>query len=330
MTETPVSTATATLEPTLTETPTQTPTETPTPTPTETLVPTPEGTEIFFDTSKPETITASDGTQYEGYLLEDHYGRRLVDGSNTIILVKKGDTWRAPESLKYSPEYPAAFYETKIGNSDGFEIPITMGLSQDASKGRNFHFTEVHMTQLGADDAASLFLGTCWGRYKNIMGHPDVTYAQYLELVREGKGDIEVYDAIHQTTVLIDPRQGFSLVITGGPNSNMPLRCLYNPGYYFGSDEKGRFLYAENAAYDSYGLLTESMPPGVHANSVFLVSNLFTLVMLDNLTDSKMANADGCPISTHPKNNDEIVAKFMNDVINFNTGKIGVPLYTLR
>ncbi len=326
MTETLVPTPTATV----TEPPTETPTQTPTITPTETLAPTPEGTAIVFDMSRPETITASDGTQYEGYLLEDHYGRRLVDGSNNIILVKKGDTWRVPESLNYSPEYPAAFYETKTGSSDGFDIPITLGLSQDASKGRNFRFTEVHMTQLGADDAASFFLGSCWGRYKNIMGHPDITYEQYLELVRQGKGNIEIYDVIHQTTVLIDPRQGFSLVITGGPNRNMPLRCLYNPGYYIRSDEKGRFLYATNSAYDSYGLLTESEPPGIYTNSIFLGGNILGILLLDDMPDSKMANGDGCPVSPHPKNMDEIFAKFLTDSTNFRTGKSDDPRYTLR
>jgi hypothetical protein len=70
------------------------------------------------------------------------------------------------------------------------------------------------------------------------MGHPDVTYDQYLELVAKGEGQIEI--ATHDDTrtdqtfpevSLIDPREGFSLVF-----ADQALEIKLNQySFYYGS-----------------------------------------------------------------------------------------------
>ena len=143
---------------------------------------TPAATEIPFDTSRFEVVDATDGNKYQGYVIEDEFGTRLVDDANSIILVKDGDIWKPAESRNYSEEYPAVFYETKIGKADGFEIPITLGLARNVREGIGFNFTEIHMTELGADAVASFYLYLAWGRYNILMNHSDMSYESYFGL----------------------------------------------------------------------------------------------------------------------------------------------------
>ncbi len=340
MTETPASTATVTLESTQTQTPTQAPTETPAPTPTETptitptetLAPTPEGIAIAFDMSRPETITAADGTQYEGYLLDDHYGTRLVDNLNNIILVKKEESWRVPQSLNYSPEYPAVFYETKTGHSDGFDIPITLGLSENVQEAVGFHYTEAHMTQLGADDVASAYLHSVWARYRDIMNHPDIPYEGYLELLREGKGNIEILNTITKKTNLIDPRQGFSVVITGDKNYEMPIRYYDGWGYNYSSDEKGRLLWANNIAYNYSSSIDENANGTIEKNRWFLFQATSGIVWISVLRDGCMVNIVQKVCQFDPAYVDfkPLIGKLFSDYNDFSSNKSSDPLFILH
>ncbi len=339
MTETQALTSTVTIEPTLTETPTVTPTETATITPIETVAPTPAGIEMPFDTSNPETITATDGNQYEGYLMEDKYGTRLVDNANNILLVKDGDVWRLPESRNYSEAYPAVYYETKIGNTDGFEIPVTIGLSQNAQDGEDFNFTEVHMTQKGADDIAQVYLQDCWLRYKYVMNHPDVTYDQYLDLLKQGKGDIAIYDILAKKEFLIDPRQGFSLVLTADGPGTMPLKYQYNSasGFYYGADETGRLMRAENQAWIYHLNLQGDTSYFRDINTVFLIGALTTSSDLAIYSDACLAhgvlaecgipNPLSDPLASDIENSTQHLA---DDFQAFNSYTSDDPLFTLK
>jgi len=235
--------------------------------------------EIPFDTSRFEVVDATDGNKYQGYLIEDEFGTRLVDDVNSIILVKDGDIWRPAESRNYSEEYPAVFYETKIGKADGFEIPITLGLARNVREGVGFNFSEVHMTQLGADSVASSYLSDAWFRYRIVMNHPDTTYEEYLELLKEGKGNFSVYDAIEKMDILIDPRQGVSFVITGDRTKSMPIWLYDVSAVYFDSDKKGRLLVANNEAYLYHQLLGhEDIYRDINVRSVmFAVGSTYLL-----------------------------------------------------
>lgn len=333
LTDTPEPTKTKTPSPTSTSPPTETPTITPTPTqtstPTETIAPTRTPIEVPFDKSRPETIAAADGKKYEGYLIDDHYGTRLIDNLNNIILVKKEGSWRAPKSLNYSPEYPAVFYETKIGNADGFKIPVTLGLSRNVSQGKGFTYTEAHMTQLGADDTASMYLNASWARYRDVMNHPGTSYNKYLDLVRQGKGNIEVVDALIDSRVLVDPRQGFSVVITGNKQKEMPSTYYDTIGFYFSADEKGRILLATNTAQVYY--LGSGVFGITEKNRWFVCNSINTVSWISGLPD-KCFKGRIEKICGTPKiiGWDTLYPKYLSDYRDFYYHKSSDPLFTLR
>jgi hypothetical protein len=291
---------TATTIPTKAVTPTEvnTPTATETSTPTEIItietIQTSEFNEIAFDTSKPEAVTV-DGQEYQGYLVSDYFGTRLVDNTNSILLIQgKDGSWKVPES----ENYPGVYFETNIGNSDGFEIPITIGLSASALKAKGFGYTQVHITQEGADDLASAYLNSAWLRYKNIMNHPDVTYDQYLALLKEGKGDLEIIDSSTRKPTLVDPRKGYNIVITGDPTSTMALTnggSKDGAGSYLSTDETGRIVSADNRANEYYDLIQE------HKGQISTpILNTWILMMAFSTPDIIASTPDICLIGDYP------------------------------
>jgi len=290
---------------------------------------TPAATEIPFDTSRFEVVDALDGNKYQGYLIEDEFGTRLVDDVNSVILVKDGDTWRPAESRNYSEEYPAVFYETKIGKADGFEIPITIGLSSNVREGIGFTYSEVHMTQLGADGVALMFLQSAWGRYRDIMNHPGVTYEEYLELLKKGEGNIEILDSITKKPVLIDPRQGYSTVITGDRKYGMPIR-YYETGFHFTSDESGRLLLAVNSA-DEYHMGKSDNIGG--KNSYFVLTSFASVSSLvyfpNNCMKSEIINS-ACGMLSLPEDIATFGEKVYSDVIDYYNNKSSDPLFILK
>jgi hypothetical protein len=286
--------------------------------------------EIPFDKSNPETIEA-DGKEYQGYYMSDGYGTRLVDEVNNIILVKDGDTWREPKSEITTEDYPVKFCETKTGKSDGFEIPITLCLGENANEGYDFYFSEVHMTEKGANDTASTFLRSSWGRYRRIMGHPDIEYDEYLNLLKEGKGNLEILNTTTRKPVLIDPRQGLSLVITGDKEYEMPIRAYDDFGFNYGSDEKGKLLWASNAAFH----WNESENPLMTRNATarYMLTVIAGIVWISVIDDKCMYNQDiikSCREITFPEDFNSQFKDIMEDYSLYNSGDSDDPLFTLR
>lgn len=285
--------------------------------------------EVPFDKSNPQTITV-EGTEYSGYQMGDIFGSRLVDDNNNIILVREGDVWKVAETKNYSEKYPAMYYETKIGNAEGFEIPVTLGLSTTANEGEGFYFTEAHMTQRGADDVVSEFLYDRWTRYVNAMKHPDTAYDEYLELLRQGKGNIEVIDSVTKKSVLIDPRQGISWIITGEGFSKMPVRNSDSYGQYLTSDEKGKLLYTVNMAYFYNPGDSSSFRD---ARVYYLTVSLYQLFFTLNYPDSCMVDRDlnsSCGQILHPENFDTTKLKLRADLWAYDGYESDDPLFTLR
>lgn len=293
------------------------------------LVPAPT-LEIPFDISRPETISAADGNSYQGYLIEDKYGTRLVDETNTIILVKEDDAWKPAESRDFSEEYPAVYWETKIGQSDGFEIPITIGLAANVRDGANFNYSKVHINQQGADDVAQVYLHYAWGRYKDIMGHKDITYVDYLDLLKEGKGNLEILDSITHENILIDPRQGVSLVITGDETRNMPLKEFYI-GYSFNSSEKGRLLYAANTAYSVYDSIN-IIDNKLISNDYFVYLSIEGFSLIARAPNKCMRDSVNisCGILEIPSylRNDNF--NLFNHHVDYSEGSLDTPTFTLE
>jgi len=237
-----------------------------------------------FSTANQETLTVG-GVEYNGYLLNDEYGQRLVDGVNQIILVKEGETWRKPTSKEFSANYPAVWYERSIGNADGLQIPITLGVTQSAVNAP-IPAKEIHGTQEGFDAVASYFLHSCWLRYRDYMNHPGITYESYLELLKVGKGNINILtlgeDGVTKKVSLLDPRQGFSAIVSN--DAKLPIWAANKTSFFVGADEKGRYLFATNL----YILIDEFT--GETADDE-LIYNMFTMVFANlNSTSNDCLN----------------------------------------
>jgi hypothetical protein len=187
----------------------------------------------------------------EGARLDAEAGR-VYDKLNNVLYVLDGETneWREPIRLEYSANFPAVWHERFEGNVEGFgfSIPITIGLTDEVVKHPTHPILGVGMTQKGADAAAWLVMHSFWGRYRDLMGNPDVTFEQYMQLVKEGKGQVEVYvlgeNGKTWRTMLVDPRQGVSLVLTN--KEHMPVADNSIWGFFLGVDEAGKLLFATN------------------------------------------------------------------------------------
>ncbi len=187
----------------------------------------------------------------EGARLDAEAGR-VYDALNNVLFVLDSETneWREPIRLEYSANFPAVWHERFEGNVEGFgfSIPITIDLTNEVVKHPTHRIREVGMTQKGADAAAWEIAHAFWGRHRDLMGNKDVTFAGYMELVKEGKGQVEVYvlgeNGKTWRTMLVDPRQGVSLVLTN--KEHMPVKDATDWGFFMGVDESGRLLFATN------------------------------------------------------------------------------------
>jgi hypothetical protein len=285
--------------------------------------------DIPFDKSNPQTITV-EGNEYEGYLMEDKYGSRLVDETNNIILIKGGDGWREPVSRMFSEEYPAVSYETKIGHADGFEIPITLGLARNLSQCRNFVYSEAHMTQLGADDLALLYLRSSWKRYTDVMKHPGVTYEQYLDILRQGRGNLDILDVLSNKRVSIDPRQGFSVVITGDDVYDMPTRSYNSQGFYFGADERGRLLFANDTANFFSSLFMDDSYSDAENGRHFLFISTAMIVYFSILGNECLKGQVERTCGEFFPDMEKLGAEFLEDFYNYRSKLSDDPLFILR
>lgn len=187
----------------------------------------------------------------EGSRMDAEAGR-VYDKLNNVLYVLDAETkvWREPIRLEYSANFPAVWHEQFEGNVEGydFSIPITIGLTNEVVKHPTHPILGVGMTQKGADAAAWEIAHAFWGRYRDLMGNKDVTFAEYMELVKQGEGQVEVYvlgeNGKTWRTMLVDPRQGVSLVLTN--KEHMPVADNSMWGFFLGVDETGKLLFATN------------------------------------------------------------------------------------
>ena len=222
------------------------PSATPTPTPTETMLPT-----------ETPTATATETPQ---------------------IPFENGP------SLEFSPLFPAEWHKEFIGQVEGMDIPIIIGLStgamHDTIHNPPMSLAGVWMTQDGTNAVADAFLRAAHYRYTKIMGN-DVTYEQYIDLLKQPIGG-EVLLLITDNTgvrreALINPRQGFSLLISDKIDSRYGV--IWNPSLkvFFGIDGQGRLLFASDM-FKQISLYKEDLFLGVPVQDASFVYNNFTLL----------------------------------------------------
>jgi hypothetical protein len=132
------------------------------------------------------------------------------------------------------------------------------------------------------------------------MGNTGVTYEQYLELLKQPKGgeiSLIILDTDGKTTrpAMIDPRQGFSLLLTD--KLKMPVSTNGIFGDFFGVDGKGRLLFATNEArHWPYGYPKQDMF-GVPIQDFEFLRAVFGAVLdFGFFSDKCLLNGDCMPL----------------------------------
>lgn len=155
------------------------------------------------------------------------------------------------------------------------------------------------MTQEGTDAVADAFLRAAHYRYTAIMGN-DVTYEQYLEILKQPTGGevnllIMDEDGVTRREAMIDPRQGFSLLMTDKIDSELGVK--YNREYrgFFGVDGQGRLLLADDF-FSKYDLNKVIILAGVSITNYSFVWSSFTpLTIFGYLENKCMASGNSLP-----------------------------------
>jgi len=199
------------------------------------LTPTPEGVELRGD-----TLVKID--KDSGKILE------YVD--------PKTGEWTSA-SFEFTKTITLGFKENYVANVEGMEIPIGLGLEHWVTKRSEQQIKEVHIAPDIVDILGDIFMHACFLRYTNLMGN-NVTYEEYVELVKQGKGQVEIaaFDEITGNNeelpklMQVDPREGFALTL-----SEQKQPVVYNKdlwSFYVGVDGRGRFLVTDDLFTTKY------------------------------------------------------------------------------
>jgi hypothetical protein len=113
------------------------------------------------------------------------------------------------------------------------------------------------------------------------MGN-DVIYEQYIELLKQPTGGevnllILDQDGITRREAMIDPRQGFSMLISGKLDPKYGIAYSLGNHLFFGVDGKGRLLFASDL-FEQYGMYGDTRYVGVPVKDEILLRNNFTLL----------------------------------------------------
>jgi hypothetical protein len=129
------------------------------------------------------------------------------------------------------------------------EIPIDLGLMHSVITSLNNPIKEIHLSEDIVPVLAEMYLRACFDRLKPPMTENwNLTYDQYLEMVKQGKGNIDfaVYDERKNETypevMTIDPRKGFSISLVDQP---LPIKIDDSRSMYYGSNGTERLFIAE-------------------------------------------------------------------------------------
>jgi ASC-1-like (ASCH) protein len=166
----------------------------------------------------------------------------------TATATKTIAEWRAVE-LEY-PEF-SKYYQPEVQQHYvayiyGMQIPIDIGLthrvvSRSVDPIREFQISEDIVPLLG-----DFYLKSCYYRFTHLVsGNASVTFEQYIELVKQGRGNIDfaVYDEVNNSlnplVMSIDPRKGYAISFVEGA---LPIWIGAHFRVYLGNDGDGRLL----------------------------------------------------------------------------------------
>jgi hypothetical protein len=267
----------------------------------------------------------------EGARLDAEAGR-VYDALNNVLYVLDAETneWREPKAENFSELFPAVWHETFIGEVDGFRIPLTIGYGDDIRNhpDPNFRIRKIGLTEEGAEAMASLFLHSAWGRHRMESGNEEVSYQEYLDLLRQGKGNVRVMimddNGITRRMAEIDPRQGVSVLLT--VKKNMPVMIANGVGFYLGvGEETGRLFLADNEYL--------RLKPGQYEKHTYTtyIHKLFdsTAIALGGIPNTCMQSGDvlaSCGILTMPDDFQDWHALRRSRVLAYMNGESQDPL----
>ncbi len=240
-------------------------------------------TEITIGPATPETFTPT----------ETPAPSEMPTSTETSTLVETPTLTQIPlehgPSLEFSPLFPAEWHKEWNGtvtleNGSTLDIPIIIGLSDDVVHDNiqpNNSITGVWMTQEGTNDVADMFLRAAYYRYTKVMGN-NVTYEQYLELLEKPSGgevDLMILDnnGVTRREAMIDPRQGFSMLISDKLDPRYSMSYSLGNNMFFGVDGHGRLLFTANTffAYERSG---DSFIDGVNVKDYAFVYENFAIL----------------------------------------------------
>ena len=283
------------------------------------LTPTPEGVELRGD-----TLVKID--KDSGKILE------YVD--------PKTGEWTSA-SFEFTKTITLGFKENYVANVEGMEIPIGLGLEHWVTKRSEQQIKEVHIAPDIVDILGDIFMHACFLRYTNLMGN-NVTYEEYVELVKQGKGQVEIaaFDEITGNNeelpklMQVDPREGFALTL-----SEQKQPVVYNKdlwSFYVGVDGRGRFLVTDDLFttkyLNTYDPMTEKYS-GELVDSIILRDQfnkpLIIMADIDNrcMLGGNMTTA--CGLVSVSEEFNYYSEPLSNEIKNFYEGSRSDPLFSI-
>ena len=147
----------------------------------------------------------------------------------TEKVLRNGGLFTELVAVGYGKEYAG-----KIDMGDGtfMSLPIVVGLEFGVEKPTLHGFKKVELDLDYVNKLADSFMHACWWRFTHLMeGNETVSYEKYLELVKQGKGMVEIQamDESGKTTKKIpqllkfDPRMGVSIVLADNRNLTLNM-----------------------------------------------------------------------------------------------------------
>lgn len=189
--------------------------------------------------------------------------------------------------LEFSPLLPAVWSKEWTGKVGDLEIPIIIGLAEGVYNDITPPITSIKgvwMTQEGADAVADAFLRAAHYRYTKLMGN-EISYEGYLEILKNephgGEVNLLITDneldangkAVRREA-LIDPRQGFSTIMTDKIDQEIGVKRDRINSVFFGVDGQGRLLMASDF-FSHFDFTQKALVNKILINDYILVASTF-------------------------------------------------------
>jgi hypothetical protein len=265
---------------------------------------------------------------------------RVYDNLNNVLYVLDVETneWWEPKVMMFPESFgvdPKSIFETTgTVEVDGVSvtIPMTLGVTKDMTGKSVNRLTKIEMTELGAEATAWLWMHAFLERYN--MSNPEVTLAEYLKLVEQGKGQVEIVVLGRSgvaSKVKVDPRRG--VTVACGDEKEMPVMYATGLGFGWEVDESGGVKFQTNTCRN-FGD-TRYYNPDTYVRNV--LDNIFVRDVLNVFSTAMAATPDECirnkgcrSPSFSPGYVDVSGMKLTEALISLNEGKTKEELFVVK